>query len=230
MSSVAYQLQNNIAIVTLQNGKVNALSPEVIGELHQALDRAEQDKAVVVLTGQAGIFSAGYDLRVMQTSLESARSLVELGSTLCQRLLIHPYPVVMACSGHAIAKGAFLLLCADYRLGVSGDFNIGLNEVRIGMPMHAAGICLAQGRLAPSFVQRAVINAEMFSPSLAVNAGFLDEVVNPEQLAARAEQIAQELLQLNQPAMRATKRVMREDWLKKLVAAIEQDRHYVGAE
>ena len=230
MSTVDYQLNSGIATLTLSNGKVNALSPEVIAELHQALDRAEQDKAVVVLTGQAGIFSAGYDLRVMQASLDSARGLVELGSTLCQRLLMHPYPVVMACSGHAVAKGAFLLLCADYRIGVSGDFQLGLNEVRIGMPMHAAGICLAQGRLAPSFVQRAVINAEMFSPSVAVTASFLDEVVNPEQLMVRAQHVAQALSQLNQPAMRATKRTIRADWLNKLAAAIEQDRHYVGVE
>lgn len=126
---ISYQFEDGIATLTLNNGKVNAISPAVIDAFNQALDQALQDKAVVIVTGQPGILSGGYDLKVMTSGPENAVNLVAAGSTLARRLLSHPYPVIVACPGHAVAKGAFLLLSADYRIGVDGPFQIGLNEV-----------------------------------------------------------------------------------------------------
>lgn len=223
---IEYQLENGIALLTLNHGKVNALSPAVIEAFNQALDRAEQDKAVVILTGQPGILSAGYDLKVMQTSPQSAIDLVASGSTLSHRLLSHPYPVIAACSGHAVAKGAFLLLSVDYRIGVSGPFQIGLNEVAIGMTMHHAGIELARDRLSKTAFQRAVINAEMFSPETAVTAGFLDQIVEPEQLMDTARRIAESMKKLNMAAHKTTKRKARKPLLDALMQAIEVDKRH----
>ena len=132
---ITYHLEDGIATLTLSNGKVNAISPDVIAAFNAALDQAVTDRAVVIITGQPGILSGGYDLKVMTSGPKEAVSLVTSGSTLARRLLSHPFPVVVACPGHAVAKGAFLLLSADYRLGVDGPFSIGLNEVQIGMTM-----------------------------------------------------------------------------------------------
>jgi len=137
---VTYELNDGIAVLTLNNGKVNALSPEVIVALNEALDRAQEAGAIVVLTGQPGILSGGYDLKVMMKGPEQAIALVTAGSALTRRMLAHPQPIIVACGGHAVAKGAFLLLASDYRLGVEGEFLIGLNEVQIGMTMHHVGI------------------------------------------------------------------------------------------
>src|SRR5690606_14119965 len=115
---VAYQCENGIATLTLNNGKVNAFSPQLIDDFNAALDRAEQDKAIVIVTGQPGILSGGYDLKVMTSSPQNAIDLVAKGSTLARRMLAHPYPIIVACPGHAVAKGAFVLLSADYRIGV----------------------------------------------------------------------------------------------------------------
>ena len=115
---VSYELEDGIATLTLNNGKVNALSPAMFDALNAAFDRAEQDRAVVILTGQPGILSGGYDLKVMTSSPENAIALVTVGSTFTRRMLAHPFPIIVACPGHAIAKGAFLLLSADYRIGV----------------------------------------------------------------------------------------------------------------
>ena len=185
---ISYQFEDGIATLTLNNGKVNAISPAVIDAFNQALDQALQDKAVVIVTGQPGILSGGYDLKVMTSGPENAVNLVAAGSTLARRLLSHPYPVIVACPGHAVAKGAFLLLSADYRIGVDGPFQIGLNEVAIGMTMHHVGIELARDRLRKSAFTRSVINAEMFSPAAAVDAGFLDTLVSADQLQDRASQ------------------------------------------
>ncbi len=221
---VSYQLVEGIATLTLQNGKVNAISPDVITALNQALDQAEQDQAIVILTGQPGILSGGYDLKVMTSGYENALNLVTAGSTLARRMLSHPYPIIAACSGHAVAKGAFLLLSVDYRVGVEGPFTIGLNEVQIGMTMHHAGIELARDRLRKSAFQRAVINAEMFNPQSAVEAGFLDQVVPAEQLLATATAVAQALKKINMSAHGKTKLKVRDAFLKTLDQAIELDK------
>jgi len=223
---IAYHLEDGIATLTLSNGKVNAISPDVISAFNAALDQAEQDRAVVIITGQPGILSGGYDLKVMTASPEQAIELVRQGSTLARRMRAPPFPVVIACSGHAVAKGAFLLLSVDYRIGVEGPFSIGLNEVQIGMTMHHAGIELARDRLRKSAFHRSVINGEMFNPLTAVDAGFLDKVVKPEELQAAALEAARQLKKINMKAHRNTKLKVRKELLETLDKAIEEDQHH----
>ncbi|EKN47498.1 MULTISPECIES: crotonase/enoyl-CoA hydratase family protein [Pseudomonas syringae group] len=221
---VSYQLDDGIATLTLNNGKVNAISPDVIAAFNAALDQSEKDRAVVIVTGQPGILSGGYDLKVMTSSPEAASSLVTEGSTLARRMLSHPFPIIVACPGHAIAKGAFLLLSADYRIGVEGPFNIGLNEVQIGMTMHHAGIELARDRLRKSAFNRSVINAEIFNPEGAMQAGFLDQVVSVEALSETARTVATQLKKINMNAHGKTKLKSRKAFLDTLDAAIELDK------
>ena len=225
---ISYQLEDGIATLTLSNGKVNAISPDVIAAFNAALDRAEQDRAIVVITGQPGILSGGYDLKVMTSGPQNAINLVAAGSTLARRMLAHPYPIIVACPGHAVAKGAFILLSADYRIGVEGPFNIGLNEVQIGMTMHHVGIELARDRLRKSAFHRSVINGEMFDPQSAVDAGFLDKVVPAEQLHATALAVAQQMKKINMTAHKNTKLKVRKAFLETLDKAIELDQQHLG--
>ncbi|MCF5467003.1 crotonase/enoyl-CoA hydratase family protein [Pseudomonas syringae] len=224
---VSYHLDDGVATLTLNNGKVNAISPDVIVAFNAALDQAEKDRAIVILTGQPGILSGGYDLKVMTSSAEAAISLVAQGSTLARRMLSHPFPIIVACPGHAVAKGAFLLLSADYRIGVAGPFSIGLNEVQIGMTMHHAGIELARDRLRKSAFNRSVINAEMFDPEAAMAAGFLDKVVSVEELQAAALAVAAQFRKINMNAHKNTKLKARKALLETLDAAIEEDRQHL---
>ncbi|MDE1164172.1 MAG: crotonase/enoyl-CoA hydratase family protein [Pseudomonas sp.] len=225
---IDYQLDDGIATLTLHNGKVNAISPDVIVAFNAALDRAEQDRAIVIITGQPGILSGGYDLKVMTAGPQQAVSLVASGSTLARRLLSHPFPIIVACPGHAVAKGAFLLLSADYRIGVAGPYSIGLNEVQIGMTMHHAGIELARDRLGRAAFQRSVINGEMFNPQSAADAGFLDKVVEPEQLRETALAAAQQLKKINMTAHRNTKLKVRRALLEALDRAIDLDQQHLA--
>lgn len=224
MQTLHYQANDLFATITLNNGKVNAISHALIDEFNLALDQAEAAGLVVVITGQPGMFSGGYDLAVMKESMSAAMALVERGSSLTRRLLAFPQPVISACSGHAVAKGAFILLVSDYRLGVTGDFKIGLNEVAIGMTMHQAGIELAAQRMPLAYFNRSVICAEMFNPEQAVAAGFLDKLVAPEQLEAAAAQLASMMSKLDKRAHHQTKLKARADILAKLDTAIALDR------
>src|SRR5690554_8146322 len=105
------------------------MSHEAFEGLNAALDQAEQDKAIVILTGQPGMFSGGYDLKEMQKGRKEAMALVKVGSTLTRRLSAFLRPVIAACSGRAIGMGAFSLLSWDYRIGVEVCFWLGLNVV-----------------------------------------------------------------------------------------------------
>lgn len=223
MDLVTIQIEDGIANIQLKNGKVNAISHQVITELNAALDQAEAAKAVVVLTGQPGILSGGYDLKTMQESMTAAMALVTEGSKLTRRMLAFPTPIITACPGHAVAKGAFLLLCSDYRIGIKGDFKLGLNEVAIGMVMHHAGIEMARGRMPINYFNRSVINAEMFNPEQAIAAGLLDIVVEPEHLMATAQKVAGMMKSLNMRAHHGTKLKARKDLLDAMDLAIELD-------
>jgi enoyl-CoA hydratase len=142
-------------------------------------------------------------------------------------MLSFPFPIIGACTGHAIAKGAFLLLSCDHRIGSLGQFKIGLNEVAIGMTMHQAGIEIARNRLPINYLSRSVINAELFSPETAAVAGFLDTLVEPEQLMETAKSVAKQMLTLNMKAHHGTKLKERKDILVALDAAIELDSKMV---
>ena len=187
------------------------------------IDKAEQENKIVILTGQPGIFSAGFDLKVMTKSPESAKELVTKGSRLSLRMLSFPKPIIVACSGHAIAKGGFLLLSADYRIGVEGDFKIGLNEVMIGMTMHHAGIAIAKARLAPIYLDRSVNNSEIYNPKDAIKAGFLDVIVSEEHLLPTAIKVAKMFSQLNEKAHAETKVKVRKPHLVAIEKAIDLD-------
>jgi enoyl-CoA hydratase len=220
---VSYQLDGSVATITMDDGKVNALSLAMLTELNAALDRAISDGAVVVLTGREGVFSAGFDLAVLRAGGPDAVAMIRGGFELAQRTLSFPTPVLIACTGHAVAMGVFLLLSADYRVGVAGPFRITANEVAIGLTMPLAAIEICRQRLAPAHFNRAVIIADVFSPDDAIAAGFLDRVVPATELADAARTVAGLLAKLDMNAHAATKLRARDGTLKAIRAAIEAD-------
>lgn len=206
---VTIERRQEVAVLRLDDGKANALSPGMLSAIQAGLDPAEKDASAVLLVGRPGRLSAGFDLKVMQTGPEAARDMVAAGVELLLRLYEFPVPVVTACTGHAIAAGALLLLASDARIGASGEGRIGLNEVAIGMTLPRFALELAQDRLSRRHFTRAVLEAELYAPEEAVDAGYLDRVVEPGALFDTAFAEATRLASLEQPAFRATKRAAR---------------------
>ena len=218
-----YQLRDSVATITMDDGKVNVMSVAMLSALNDALDKAAADRAVVVLTGRQGMFSAGFDLKTLTAGGPDAQKMVTMGFELAHRMLSFPTPIIVACSGHAIAMGVFLLLAADYRLGADGPFKIGANEVAIGITMPYFGIEICRQRLAPAHFNRAVIFSEMYSPADAVPAGFLDKVVPADEIQNEAHKLATALTKLNMTALAASKLRLRDQTLKAIRAAIDAD-------
>ena len=201
-----YEHDGAIGRITLDDGKVNAFSLAMLGEVHAALDRAQGDSGPVILTGREGRFSAGFDLGVFQSG--DGGAIVEMlgqGARLCERLLAFPRPVVLACTGHAMAAGAFVLLAADARIGADGPFKIGLNETQIGLTVPWFVLELARHRLNAAHLNTAVAQATIYSPAEAVVAGFLDRAVPPAELDAEVSRTVAQLAGLNADAFAATK-------------------------
>jgi enoyl-CoA hydratase len=191
--------------------------------IDSALARAEKEASAAVLIGRPGRFSAGFDLSVINQGAEASRALVTAGGELLVRIVESEVPVVAACSGHALAMGALLLLAADYRVGASGDFKLGLNEVAIKLTLPIFALELAQARLAREQLTRATTLAEVFDPAGALAAGYLDRVVVPERLEAEALAVASQLAQLSLSAYRATKRKLRGALVERIRTTLKQD-------
>lgn len=223
IESVQYSLQDQVATIRIDDGKRNALSPQVLREIYQALDRAESDRAIVILTGRESVFSAGFDLHVMKRGGMNALRMLRAGYALTARVIAYPYPVIAACNGHALAMGVFLMLSADYVIGSHGDFKIAANEVAIGLTMPRVAAAMLRHRLNPAAFQRAVTLSQYFDVDSALSAGFFDELVDPVDLIPKAEACAEKYKELDLQAHAATKRRIRAKLIRKIRFSIPLD-------
>lgn len=219
-----YRQQDGIATITLDDGKRNALSPEMFREIYAAIDRAERDGAVLILTGRESVFSAGFDLKVMRRGGLDALRMLRAGYALTARVLDYPYPVITACNGHVLAMGVFLMLSSDYVIGSRGDFKVSANEVALGLTMPRVAATLLHHRLSPAAYQRAVTLSEYFSVDEALAVGFFDALCHPAELASRAQAQASALRDsLDMRAHGASKRRIRRATVRRIKCSVWLD-------
>ena len=222
---VSYRCEGGVARVVMDDGKVNAMSPAMLGEIGEALDRAEADKAMVVLrSGRPGLFSAGFDLKIFAAGDPGASlAMVRAGAELALRLMAFPYPTLGVMEGHAYPMGAFLLLACDIRLGAAGAYRMGLNEVAIGITPPRFAIELARSRLTPATLSRTVTLGEMFEPEAALAGGFLDVVAEPDGVEAAIEAALASLRGVDFAMHAIAKRSLRAATMAAMRAAIDED-------
>lgn len=219
---VTYTHDETIAVIRMDDGKVNVIGPAMQQALNEAIDQADRDNVgALVIAGNHRVFSGGFDLKVLTSGeVQPAIDMLRGGFELAYRLLSYPKPVVMACTGHAIAMGAFLLTSGDHRVAAHA-YNIQANEVAIGMTIPYAALEIMKLRLTPSAYQQAAGLAKTFFGETALAAGLIDEIALPEVVLSRAEEAAREFAGLNQQAHAATKLRARADALKSMRAAID---------
>lgn len=229
-SILNYELRDGVAVLTMDDGRANALGHRMIGDLNDALERAGNEAGAVLILGRDKRFCAGFDLQVMASGADNVAPLVTAGAELLLDIYTHPLPVVIGCTGHAMAAGALLLLAADLRIGAEGDFKIGLPEVAIRMTMPVFGLELARDRLARNHLTAAVTQARIYNPFEAAEVGYLDQTAPAATLAETAFARARELAALPQPAFRNTKRKERAATVKLIRDTLKADsRTFDGA-
>lgn len=191
---IEYNLQDSIAFITMDDGRMNVVNPTFVTHMNAALDRAEQDEAhAVILKGREGVFSAGFDLKEFQKGPEAAQAQVHAGFDMLIRMLNFPRPMIAACTGHGIGMGIFLLMVSDYRVGVEGKFKYSMPESRIGMDLGELLITLAKSRISPKYFTRMAVLSEDLDVADATAAGVLDEIVAVEKVYERALEVAAHL-------------------------------------
>ena len=212
-------------VARLDDGGPNVIGFAAAAALTAAVDQASEAERPLVILGREGMFSAGFDLNVLNDDVEAFADLVLTGAELLRHIVAAPVPVVIGASGHAVAMGALLLMAADYRIGAEGRFKIGLNEVSIGMTLPHFALALAESRLSKRHFLRATTMAELHRPDAACDVGYLDEVVAPEghkaATLAKAEALSSSL---SSTAFAGTKERARGDLAAALSAAIAKDR------
>lgn len=222
-SLTRYELQDGIAVITMDDGKVNAMSTAMQQSIHRSLDQAEADQAIVVLAGRQEIFSAGFDLKTIAAGGDAAIEMLRGGFQLAERLLAFPLPTIAACPGHAIAMGVFLFQCLDLRIAVEGNYRLTANEVAIGMSVPYSALEILRLRLTPSAFNRATVLAEVFTPAQGLSCGLVDRVVEREALLTTAREAAEQYKTLSRGAHANTKLRLREHSLAAIRAGVEKD-------
>jgi enoyl-CoA hydratase len=223
MSRVTFDLRENIAVIAMDDGKANALGHAMMDEVGAALTRAESEAAAVVLTGRKGKFSAGFDLAEMMGGAAAVRAMVSRGGDFLTRLYALPMPLVVACSGHALAGGALLVLTGDVRVAARGAFRIGLNEVQLGLPLPILGVELARDRLDPAHLTAATLFADIADPERALTVGWVDELSSEEGLLDAALTHARRLSVLPRGAYGKTKARLRGPTLRYIRDTLAED-------
>jgi enoyl-CoA hydratase len=222
---VTYRLEDGVARITMDDGKVNVMSTAMLRDLGAAFDEAEKAEAVVVLrSARQGIFSAGFDLKVFAANdAKGSLEMVKAGADLALRLVSFPRPTVGVMEGHAYPMGTFLLLACDVRLGARGKHRMGLNEVAIGIPPPGFAVELARSRVHPAWLSRTVTLGEMYEPDDAVLAGFLDRVVAADAIDAALADVLMMLRSIHMPSHAVAKKRLRHPAIEAMQKAIDAE-------
>jgi len=219
-----YSFEEGISTITLDDGKANVMSVQMLEEINAALDDAERQGGVVILTGRDKMFSGGFDLSVFKAGdQEQTYTMLNNGARLAERLLSFPLPTITACSVHAVAMGIFLLVSTDYCICAEGGSKFAANEVAIGMTVPHFAIRVLRQRLTPQQLNKAVNFAYYFSTEEALKAGIVNELVQPSELMSTAKQRAQDALKLDAAAHTSSKLRMRETLLEEISSDIKRD-------
>jgi enoyl-CoA hydratase len=223
-NGVSLRLDGDVAVINIDDGKANALTYGLLGALDAALDIAFAEAKAVAIVGRENRFSGGFDLAVMTSGPAEANALLRVGSLLGHRIFLSPIPVVLGCTGHAVAMGAILLMCADLRIGADGPYQIGMVEVAIGMALPQFAVSLARHRLSTRHLTEAVNHARMYGPADAVEAGYLDRVVPLAEVEAAAVTAAHELAgRLHPGSFRITRGFLRGEEGARMLALLDAD-------
>lgn len=221
---VEFTAGDGFSTITMDDGEANVLSTEALEALNEALDQAEEQNNPVLLVGREGMFSGGFDLAAFREGEEPLYRMLVSGAETAIRLISFPRPVVIACTGHAVAMGLFTLMAGDHRIGAAGDFKLQANEVEMGLTPPRFALELCRQRMTPAHFSRATILAEPYSPEEALKAGILDEVAQPDEVVELAREKARSLKRLNMGSHKAAKDRVRRETLDRVRNALESDK------
>jgi enoyl-CoA hydratase/carnithine racemase len=202
--------RGGVTLITVDRPPANALNVDLVSAIARTLEELRADPpSALVVAGRPGFFSAGVDLKEAPGYAPAdRRAMVEGINAMALAAYALPCPVVGAITGHAIAGGLVLALCADVRVA-SDDGRYGLTEVQVGVPYPQAAIGVVRAELAPNAARTLALGNELVDAGACVRLGVFDEVVEPERVVPRAMDVASRLASYPADVYARTKRELR---------------------
>lgn len=229
MNFIKVDIVEDIAMVSLSRGKVNALNNTLVDELIQCLETlaADGDIKAIVLTGRGKFFSFGFDIpEFLSFSKAEFTDFLTRFTGLYTYLFTFPKPVVAALNGHTIAGGCMLALACDYRIMISGRAKIALNEITFGASVFAGSTEMLRFWVGSAKATEVLYSGAMYSAEEALDIDLIQAVSQGEQLIDRARQIADDLAAKAAPAFASIKSLLRkpitEEMLRREAASIRE--------
>lgn len=211
MKKMHYSIDDRIAQITLDDGKMNVMNWEFFSELNESLDRAQEDGAgALIFTCRPGVFSAGLDLKLLPT--QSFKEVVKFQKTFATTMLRvyqFPIPTVAAYEGHAVAGGAILSYACDRFMILDGPYRIQINEVANKMVIPSWILLICRSSIPHRWWTEALLHARGYTPREAFERGIVDDLIEADgNVLDAARMAAQDLLKLDPRAYAATKSFM----------------------
>jgi enoyl-CoA hydratase/carnithine racemase len=218
---VRVEERGEVALVTIDRPPANAMNRELLEAGRGVLaDLAARDPGAVVLAGREGFFSAGVDLKLAPTLDDAAqRAMVDGINRLFAGWYSFPRPVVAAVTGHAIAGGLILALCADWRVAAT-EGKFGLTELRAGIPYPAVAMLGVRAELDPPVARRLVLRADLMDSQAALAVDIFDELAAPADVVPRALAVAEALAAFPHTAYETIKRQLRGETIDAMERAL----------
>ncbi len=220
--AVQTRREDDLLVITLDDGDKNALVPETFQAIVSALDDPTESSAVI-LTGRPGIFTAGLNVKWMAANGREGvnRLLIDFGAAV-MRLWTDPRPTVCAATGHAIAAGTMFGMACDHAIAADDGY-WGLTETRIDFEMPRFGIALARANLRADRVEDLLLPGVRLEATEAVEVGYADELAPADEVLARATAHATQLAELPPRSYAGTKRRLRGEAAEAVLSGLEDD-------
>lgn len=217
MPPIDTTFDDDIAILKIDYGPVNALDAELLAALCDALDAIERSAAKGIgVTGSGAAFSAGADLlRLLGEGSDYVERARPHAGRAFERMFLISLPMVAAINGHAIAGGCVLALACDHRITVAGEHRLGLAELKAGVPFPVWALEIVRFAVPPPHLQRLIYSGRLATPEEALTIGLVDEIVPPDSLMERSVDMARRLASIPAATFALTKRTLREPFAER---------------
>lgn len=212
MKKIHYELDKEIALMTMDDGKVNAMDFLFFDEMGKAMDRLEGDGAkAAIIAGRPGCFSGGLDLKFMPSlSSTDLVAFLDLFARTMLRVFSLPIPTIAVCTGHTIAGGGILAFACDLRFVVDGPYRIQMNEMVTGIPFPSWMLLIGRSTIPAQGLTEIFLHAKTYSPKEAVEKEIFQGLIAKQEDGisfARAQ--TEHLKTLNRKAYSLSKERMR---------------------
>jgi enoyl-CoA hydratase/carnithine racemase len=226
MNMISTEYQDKVAIVKLNRGITNPLNLDLLDELGEALRKIRHDSGVhslVLGSSNEKFFSIGFDIpQLFGLSRDDFTVFFRRFNSVCLDLYTLPKPTVAAIAGHAIAGGCILAICCDYRFIAEGRKVMGLNEIKLGVPVPYLPDCALRSIVGVRNAREILDTGEFYQPEQSLRMGMVDQVVPLEQVSSKSVERARLLGSLPQQAFSLIKRSRIEMVEREVVARMEE--------